>query len=415
MSTPRILYIARAGLPIDATGIRTYHIGSLLENRGYRLHYLSLQRICTRVEQSGYERIFQSKSAFLPKEDYHYQKDEKIYSYPAPFPGGRIHALNDLADLLFAHVAFGRVKRYCETEKPIAIILYNDAYALTKRLIPYCQKKGIKLFADVTEWYEMDANKKPADKMIAYLTDKRIRTLDPKLDGIIAISRYFEEYYTQKGVRCTNIPPLMHVEKDLEIRRHEYYPGKHVVNFIYAGSPGGKDILLPFLNAVQRFNENGIRVRLDLVGLNADYVKKLLNTDVDPEDFGIVSHGKLSHENTLKIVKMADFGILFRHDKRYAKAGFSTKLTECMSVGVPMICNKIGGCDSFITHMENGLLTNTASEAELYDLLTAVCTLPSEDIVTLKRNAHNFAMQHFDSSAYAASLQTLMNQQESVR
>ncbi|MBQ8400287.1 MAG: glycosyltransferase [Clostridia bacterium] len=411
----KILYIARAGLPIDATGIRTYHIGSLLEKQGYCLHYLSLQRVCTRVEQSGYERIYQSKSAFLPKEDYHYQKDEKIYSYPAPFPGGRIHALNDLADLLFAHVAFGRVKRYCETEKPIAIILYNDAYALTKRLIPYCQKKGIKLFADVTEWYEMDANKKPADKMIAYLTDKRIRTLDQKLDGIIAISRYFEDYYKQKKVRCINIPPLMQVEKDLEIQRHEYYPGKHVVNFIYAGAPGGKDILLPFLNAVQRFNENGIRVRLDLVGLNADYVKKLLNTNVAPEEFGVVSHGRLSHEDTLKIVKKADFGILFRYDKRYAKAGFSTKFAECMSVGVPMICNKIGGCDSFITHMENGLLTNTVSEAELYDLLADVFSLPSDDIVKIKKNAHTFAMKHFDRSTYATSLQTLVNQQESVR
>ena len=42
--------------------------------------------------------------------------------------------------------------------------------------------------------------------------------------------------------------------------------------------------------------------------------------------FGIICHGKLSHDETLKIVAKSDFSVLLRENKLYAKAGVSIVL-----------------------------------------------------------------------------------------
>lgn len=406
MKSNTVLYIARAGLPMNAPGVRIFHMGALLEKNGYRVHYLSLQRSAAREEKSGYTKV---TDGALPADEVHFQIDDKVYSYLPPFRGGKLAAVQDLWDLRFGGAAFKRVRRYCDREHPVAIFLYNDAYALTKRLIPYCKKRGIKLYADVTEWYEMDKDKDAISKMLVKLTDRRIRTLDHQLDGIVAISEYFYDFYTSKGATCVQIPPLMDIPERAEITRHIYDLQQPTVNFVYAGSPGGKDLLAPFMTALRRVNQNGLRARLDLVGLDRAYAQKLLKTEADPAAFGVFAHGRLAHEATVEVVKKADFGILFRRDLRYAKAGFSTKLAECMSLGVPMICNRIGGCDLSVTHGENGFLTDTYTTDEISTLLEHIVEMPLEEICRMKQKAYGYALAHFRVDDYQEILKKMMH------
>ena len=403
-----ILYISRAGLPISAAGLRIFNIGTILENLGFDVHYLANRRITNKELDSTYEKLDSKDSTFLDDSEHHFRIDNKVYSYLPKQKKGKIASIKEILELVSSKNAYKRVVSYCEKEKPYAVFLYNESYELTKKLIGYCKKNGIKLFADVTEWYEMDKNKNFAEKFVVRSTEKRITKLDHTLDGIIAISNYFEDYYKSKGANVVRIPPLMEIEKDLEIEKHEYYEDKSVLNFVYAGSPGGKDILIPFVKALQTVNKDGIRARLDVVGIDEKYFDRFDVVDKNLKETGVVAHGRLSHEETLNVVKRADFGILFRHNKRYAKAGFSTKLAECMSVGVPMICNKIGGSDLCIEHMINGVLTETTRVDELVNVIEILMQMSKKELLVIKNNAYKYGLESFDIGMHECDVKKLI-------
>ncbi|MBE6681301.1 MAG: glycosyltransferase family 4 protein [Ruminococcaceae bacterium] len=403
-----ILYISRAGLPISAAGLRIFNIGTILENLGFDVHYLANRRITNKELDSTYEKLDSKDSTFLDNSEHHFRIDNKIYSYLPKQKNGKIASIKEMLELVSSQKAYKRVVSYCEKEKPYAVFLYNESYELTKKLIGYCKKNNIKLFADVTEWYEMDKNKNFAEKFVVHSTEKRITKLDHTLDGIIAISNYFEDYYKSKGANVVRIPPLMEIEKDLEIEKHEYYEDKSVLNFVYAGSPGGKDILIPFVKALQTVNKDGIKARLDVVGIDEKYFDRFEDVDKNLKETGVVAHGRLSHEETLNVVKRADFGILFRHNKRYAKAGFSTKLAECMSVGVPMMCNKIGGSDLCIEHMLNGVLTETTRVDELVNVIETLMKMSKKELLDIKNNAYKYGLESFDIGTHECDVKKLM-------
>ena len=383
----RILYISRAGLPIDAAGIRTFHIGTLLESLGFEVHYLANRRITNKELDGEYEKLSPVDRDLLEATEHHFKIGEKIYSYLPKQKSGKLSATKEI-----------------QHPSVLCFVLI----LLAKKLLVYCKKNNIRLFADVTEWYEMDKNKNFAEKFVVRSTEKRITKLDHRFDGIIAISDFFEDYYKSKGANVVRIPPLMEIEKDLEIEKHEYYEDKSVLNFVYAGSPGGKDILIPFVKALQSVNKDGIRARLDVVGIDEKYFDKFDDVDKNFKETGVVAHGRLSHEETLSVVKKADFGILFRHNKRYAKAGFSTKLAECMSVGVPMVCNKIGGCDLCIEHKVNGVLTETSEEKELSNALKTLISISADNILVIRKNAYEYALENFSIGKYKTVIKKMM-------
>ena len=404
----RILYISRAGLPIDAAGIRTFHIGTILESLGFEVHYLANRRITNKVLDGEYEKLSPVDRDLLEATEHHFKIGEKIYSYLPKQKSGKLAAAKEIYELVSARKAYERVVSYCEKEKPYAVFLYNECYPLAKKLLAYCKKNNIRLFADVTEWYEMDKNKNFAERFVVRSAEKRITKLDHRFDGIIAISDFFEDYYKSKGANVVRIPPLMEIEKDLEIEKHEYYEDKSVLNFVYAGSPGGKDILVPFVQALQFVNKDGIKARLDVVGIDEKYFDRFDVVDKNLKETGVVAHGRLSHEETLSVVKKSDFGILFRHTKRYAKAGFSTKLAECMSVGVPMVCNKIGGCDLCIEHKVNGVLTETSEEKELSNALKTLISISADNILVIRKNAYEYALENFSIGKYKTVIKKMM-------
>lgn len=53
---------------------------------------------------------------------------------------------------------------------------------------------------------------------------------------------------------------------------------------------------------------------------------------------------------------------MFRDDKRYAHAGFPTKLVESWSMATPVICNPIGDITLYAQHGENACIVNDINE-----------------------------------------------------
>ncbi|USK84916.1 glycosyltransferase [Peribacillus asahii] len=379
MKNKRIVYVGRVGTPVNAPGIRIYNIAKVLREIGYEVDF-----ICDREDYSG--QTLKSFDGF----NYYYNK--------CTGKSNVFQSVKNVYELVFADKIFGRVEKYCKKYKPDAIILYNDVYALTKKLIKYCKQNRIRLIADVTEWYEKRKFNKIGDKIVPYLTDKRIRKLDQKVCNIISISPYLHSYYLDLGCNSIFVPPTFDVPKNIEIKKYHYYQ-EPVLNLVYAGSPGSKDILVPILNAIEILNRDKITVRLDLVGLDASYLKRVWK-ELDFNELAIIAHGRLTHAETLKIVRRADFGILLRYQKRYAKAGFSTKFVECMSYGVPMICNSVGGADALIDSMNNGIIVENYNVNTLTNLFSELTSYHEKDIIRIRENAYEKALTLFDRTNY---------------
>lgn len=373
----RVIYTGRFGYPTSAAGIRVKEIAKQLSAGGVRVDML-----CDTVQPDG---------------EYEADNAGIRYSFIQTAGKGRINFLKQLLDIVFGNKIFRAVISEIEKEKPVAVVLYNDAYMLTKRLIPYCRKRGIRVVGDVTEWYERPRMSSLNDRLIPFLTDKRILYVDRKLDSVISISPYLMSYYANIGVETAFIPPIVTASNMHPPEAHD-----GLIHLTYAGSPGEKDLIFPVINAVSQINELEEKFVMDIYGVT----KKDLC--IDEIYKGVIFHGRVDHEEVLKALRMADFSFLLRRDLRYAKAGFSTKFVECMSHGVAMICNRVGGADAILTDRVDGILLNDASQDTLLRILSELSSWNRNQIQSMRFQAYTTAIRLFSADQYKETIINLI-------
>lgn len=235
---------------------------------------------------------------------------------------------------------------------PDYVIAYNyPAFALS-RIAQFCSKNSIKCIADVTEWYEPHGSffyKMVMKVDISY----RMKWVHFKLDGIIAISKYLFDMYSRK-VNTVLIPPLVD-SSDLKWKK-DIRKKCEMTKFVYAGNPSNrKEKLDTVVEAIQRVAEKQ-QVQFDIVGLTEEeyrdmylYTSRIGNS--------IKFWGRMSHEDTLKIVKNADWTIVLRENTRLVKAGFPTKVVESISCQTPVIVNRFSNIMDYLDE-KNCLVTS---------------------------------------------------------
>ena len=376
----KVLYIGWSGLPETAAGIRVYQIARVLREAGNEVIFLCLSQPTAgkqdEIEYDGFRYILKEQSK------------SKIKNVKNIFCG--------CAD-------FCVIKDTIATEKPDTVIVYNEKERLTEKIIAFCHPRGITVGADVTEWYELSRSRK-WNYVVAKNVDYRIRNMDSKLDYIISISPYLTAYYQSHG--CKNvieIPPIMNCVKS------EIVPTIHGVrHLVYAGSPAQKDLILPYLIAIKDINNDQVRVVADIVGVTKEQVKTLLQID-DPEKIGIIAYGRVPHEECVKVIEEADFSILFRENLRYAKAGFSTKLSESLSLGIPVLCNAVGGADEIIKDGFNGVKIEGCDSASIMKAIEQILLLDEGSIDAMKQHAIETAKQRFVGELYTGVLDRAVN------
>lgn len=387
------VYIGRVGLPNDAASIRVYQNSRILHRLGYDVEVISLNEYTGMLHQKAYDEWLK----------YHF-----INIRPKSRPG-LIQKIGAALDIVFNICQFRKIKKYLEASNPELIILYNDLYFSSWLINHYCQKRGIKLVADVTEWYEKrPLQKNIAEYMIPRLTESRIRHIDPKIGNIIAISPYLTKFYLSQGCRVLTLPPIFDNNAPKEVKKFHYYH-EYVVNFIYAGSPGNKDILMPFIESVAKVNSNGIKIRLDILGLEYSYLSSSRLKDTDTSAHGIFFHGKVKHEEVLCYLAKSDFCVLLRHNLRYAKAGFSTKLAECMMSGVAMFANDVGGAESVIENKIDGIIIDNANRQTIENALIEIYRTTESDLIKLRKKALEKALTLFHSDNYVDKFANFLN------
>ena len=176
---------------------------------------------------------------------------------------------------------------------------------------------------------------------------------------------------------------------------------------VYAGSPGEKDLLAPAINAVLAINAGSVRLNFLIIGINNEYIESEYGIK-EFEKQGIHALGRITHEKVIEILRESDFSFLFRRKLRYAKAGFSTKLAESLSMGVPVICNSIGGSDTVIIDNYNGFVLNSCQIQDISNCLHYISNMSINERQKMKDNAFKSSTL-FEGSNYDSLLKELIN------
>lgn len=271
-----------------------------------------------------------------------------------PYPKSKKEWIRYISD-------FSMLKKIIEQEEPEGIVFYNyQAISFLKSLM-YCKKRKIWTISDVTEWYLAEGN--ILFRIIKQLdTSVRMRILNKRADGIIAISSFLEKYYQNCGCNVVKIPPLIDKSDKKWCTTVERHHADDRIRLIYAGSTTDlKDNLSIVYNAVKRFPNAFL---LTIVGMEDEKVNGLIGNQGAERSFVQVC-GRLPHQECLDLIKQSDFQIFIRPNNLVTKAGFPTKLGESFACGTPVITNASSNISDYLVDGKNGFLVEEVSEGSL--------------------------------------------------
>ncbi len=248
------------------------------------------------------------------------------------------------------------------------VIFYNFPSLAMRNLYLYCRKHGIKCYADVTEWYSGKGQGllwgviKSADSWY------RMHVMHKKMDGMIVISQYLENYYR----KCRNVVRIP-VLADLDDPKWENHYDKSTdeLKLVYAGWPKKKDRIDYLIEALMDVKRP---YHLDVVGITREQYLTMYPQHKEwlEGNEKVTFQGRISHTEALEYVKKANYSCFFRPDDRVSKAGFPTKFVEAVCCGTPVIMNDTSDLKMFVCKGKNGICIQNNSIELIRDIIESI-------------------------------------------
>lgn len=381
-----IVYVGMVGYEGSAMAIHTRNIAEVLERAGHSVSFLCY------APNKGQKRFSES-------DHFEYNYIENHIRIP------KVCAMEYYLELLTGTTTLHALKKYVKNNRVDMVIFYQTCGE--KAVLRFCRKKNVKFIVDRTDWFEASDYDNFFMKVYnKYYVNYCLKVVDKEADGIIAISKFFEDFYKKMGQRTIWLPPVFNI--DMKKNSVQRTKAPEELRLVYAGNIGGKkDAISPVIRSILKMNSKDKRVKLDIVGV----YEQQLNDEYGEQSWieeGIVAHGRKTNEETLEIIREADFSILLRQNKLYAKAGFSTKFAESMSNGVPVICTKVDGADSVIDDRLDGVLVPDNEDATIESVLIELLDMESSRILTMKEAAYKKASVLFNQSNYVVPLKEFL-------
>ena len=240
-------------------------------------------------------------------------------------------------------------------------ILYNPPAYFSLLMLLWARLSGRKIALDITEWYESSHLIGGKYGLVSIENWIRMKIVYPMFDNIIVISKFLEDYFKSRGsVNVMRCYPLSHNACD----RESFFSkevGKSTIDFIYAGQPGKKDLLIDFIKGIPELEiKLGKKVIFHMVGPKKEAFLDMARENgfsFDNVKSNLVFYGLLSREKVFELYKKSDFSVLFRENKRYAKAGFPTKGMESLVNGCPIILNDVGDISLVVKNIHGGIVS----------------------------------------------------------
>lgn len=289
-----------------------------------------------------------------------------------------------------AHLSGSKELSFIKIAKPDIVIAYNfPAFGLW-RILRCCKKKGIKVIGDITEWYQPHNFLKRVD------TFWRMVKLNKRMNGLIVISHYLKDYYSD--VNSFYLPPTVDASDGKWYSKNVNMNNNDGITLLYAGSPGrgSKDRLDGLIQVMGKYNQ----LSLDVIGIDWDTFQQKFPEVTIPKN--VKFWGRLSHEDTISKLRACDFSVFFRQSSRVNNAGFPTKFAEAQAAGIPVISCHFSDLDKFVEDGKNGYLADSIKIEDIDKVLDKVSHLTREDIQAM--HEYTRSLNRFDYRVYQDGL-----------
>lgn len=388
MSKKAILYIGGFELPDkNAAAQRVLANGKIFRELGYSVYYIGTDRSLSKSTP-----VESTKSIF-----------EEFVCYSTRYPTKTTDWIDYLTSIKEVIQIAGQIQALDY------IIAYNYPGIALAKLNSWSKSRNISLIADCTEWYEPQGG--VLFRMIkGFDTYLRMKIVQPKLDGMIAISAYLYSFYADRMDHLIQIPPLVDSRADKWINKCERSNEK--LSLVYAGSPGSgaKDRLDTVLEALSIVKTTtGISFSMNVVGLTKQQYIENFGDSSFPSvlDDDVAFKGRLSHVDALNEVKCADFAIFIRDNNLVNTAGFPTKFVEALSSGIPVLANKSSNIADYLRSSENGYLLDNSTKENLVHTFNLALSLDKEKIRAMKTQIKSSNI--FDFRNYVEPVKQFLN------
>lgn len=353
----RILYVGGFDLPDgNAAAQRVIANAKIFESLGYQ------------VRLYGCSRQNASLSAF---------EYEQLLCFNRPYPESSKDWLRHL-------MSISVYTPIIEEWKPNLIIAYNYPAIALWKLLRYAKKRGIKVVADCTEWYQACGSL--FFRLLKNIdTSLRMRFVQPRLDGIIAISSYLEHFYKARNMEVLTLPPLVDkCNNKWQTAQMQKCNQDHGVRLFYAGTPMYKDRIDVVITALIRIvRSQSIKVELNIVGITEEQFYATYPYFDSLPTF-VRFHGKMSHQYVLNMLVNQDYQIFIRDETRMNMAGFPTKYVESISSGTLVLANYTSDLNEYLKSGITGYPLDISSQEALENTLLHALQVPASTIQAMR-------------------------------
>ncbi|HBI7096044.1 TPA: glycosyltransferase [Clostridium perfringens] len=297
------------------------------------------------------------------------------------------------------------LKDYIKNNK-VDIIFSSSMIFVANKINKVAKENGIPYIVEQCEWYDESTFK--GKSLNPYYREhvKMIEKGYKNFDGIISISRLFEQHYSKQQLPVLRIPTILDV-KNTKFRNVDLNRDK--IKIIFAGSLGkGKEMLSTIFEAIKKINIDNEYIHMDIYGPSKNEIITNINGNItlfnDVKEY-ISVHGRIAQELIEEKLRDADFSIFIRPERKSSNAGFPTKLAESMSVGTPVITNNTGDVELYLKNGINGFILNNNSSEALLDVFKKIITLSKENYESMRINSRIMAEENFYFGAYLNDIQ----------
>jgi glycosyltransferase involved in cell wall biosynthesis len=288
---------------------------------------------------------------------------------------------------------------------PDVVLVYGTALGYLARLIPLARSLRIPIVIDVTEWYE--SSHLPGGRWGPFAMANRwsMRSVAPKVDGVIAISSFLESYFAGQGLATVRVPPLFSFEE----ARQQGDADDQPLRLCYVGSPGQKD-KQTLDNLVRLPGELGCdrdELRIHVAGVGESAALALLGDGAAAavRHECLVFHGRVNSTHARQIIADSHFSVLQRGEERYARAGYPSKIPESLLLGTPVIANLTSDLANVLVDGRNSRIL---ADASLASLASAVSEILVEPYRFSRNTIASEARSRFAPSQYAQSIHNFL-------
>lgn len=222
---------------------------------------------------------------------------------------------------------------------------------------------------DLLDWRDLHLVRRMGRDQLAAMRYSMELAL-PRMQSLMVISRYMEDYYSARGVRTLRVPPLF--DPAMGSLAEPVTLDSSSMHITIAGTAHWLDrhYVRNTLNAAAALNAAGRPVTVHIIGHPPALIRTLDNLAEGALD-AAVCHGWVCYSRLLGLVRASDFTVHQRPmGPRWSAAQFPSKVVESWILGTPVITNLTSDLELYAQDGRNVVLLDSASAPAMESGLT---------------------------------------------